>query len=104
VAVRDETVSFSLEINLDHAEREVRRLQTVLYRSLDLVQRACGSTEFGKFIRAAQKVIVMANRLRLALLALQAARMASGDPFAWALAGISFAEVGVDVATEMDGR
>jgi len=46
-----------------------------------------------------QRTIMIANRLRLALRALQLARMAAGDPLAWALAGISVAEVAMDVGS-----
>ena len=46
---------------------------------------------------------MLANRLRLALLALQAARMAAGDPLAWAMAGLAVVEIGADVMMEMEG-
>jgi len=100
----DETVSFSLEVNVEKAYEDVRRLQTILFRSLGLVRRLSGSEDLNQAIAVIQRAISIINRLRLALAALQAARMAAGDPLAWILAGISITEVGLDVATELDGR
>jgi hypothetical protein len=99
----DETVSFSLEVNVEKAYEEVRRLQTVLSRSLGLAARLTGSEDLRKSIVRMQRTIAVANQLRLALAALQAARMAAGDPLAWALAGLSVTEVGVSMY-EMTGR
>jgi len=88
----DHTVSFSLEVNVDKAYEDVRRVQTVLYRTLDLVRRASGSESLDKLTRDLQEALAMANRLRLALAALQAARAASGDPIAIAMAAVSIGE------------
>lgn len=97
MSVEDHTVSFSLELNVAEAERNLRRLQTVLFRSLSLASRLTGDENLRRGIQTVQEMIVMANRLRLALLALQAARMAAGDPLAWAMAGLAVAEFGVAV-------
>lgn len=99
----DETVSFSLEVNVGPAYESLRKLQTVLYRTLGLISRASGNEDLNKFCEHIQRAISLCNRLRLAYAALQAARMAAGDPLAWAMAGISIAEVGVDVGTELSG-
>lgn len=88
----DHQVSFSLELNVEPAYTEIRRLQTVLSRTLSMVNRASGSEDLKKFTRDMQEALAMANRLRLALAALQAARMASGDPLAWAMAGVAVGE------------
>jgi len=93
----DEGVSFSLEVNVEKAYEDVRRLQTVFYRTLGLVRRVSGSEDLNQAIATMQRAIAIANQLRLAMAALQAARMAAGDPLAWAMAGLSFAEVGVSV-------
>lgn len=98
----EEGVSFSLEVNVEKAEANVRRLQTALYRSLGLVRRLSGSEDLDAFILSSQRAITIANKLRLALLALQAARMAAGDPLAWAMAGIAVGEFALD-ATDMFG-
>lgn len=89
----DETVSFSLEINVGKAEDELRRLQTVLSRSLSLASRLTGDEGLQRGIATIQSTIAWLNRLRLAYRAVQLARLAAGDPLAWALAGISVAEV-----------
>jgi len=107
VSIEDHTVSFSLEVNVEPAFTDVRKLQTVLYRTLGLVERAAGNKNLTELVRQMQKAIMIANQLRLALLAVQAARMAAGDPLAWAMAGISVAETAftfVDAATASETR
>jgi len=104
MSVEDHTVSFSLEINVEHAYEEVRKLQTIFYRSLGLARRLTGSENLQQSIAVIQRAIAITNKLRLALRALQLARMATGDPLAWILATISVAEVGVDISTELSGR
>lgn len=104
MSVEDHTVSFSLELNVREAEERVRKLETILYRSMDIVKRLSGSEDLNALISQAQKAIQIANQLRLALLALQAARMAAGDPLAWAMAGIAVAEVGISIGSEMEMR
>ena len=83
----DQTVSFSLEVNVEHAETELRRLQTVLYRSLGLLGRMGLPENINELISYVQRVIAVVNQLRLAVLALQAA----SGPIGWALAGIGLA-------------
>lgn len=99
--IRDEGVSFSLEVNVEKAYEEVRRLQTVLYRSLGLAARLTGDENLIRGIRTMQRAIAIANQLRLALLALQAARMAAGDPLAWAMFGISVTTFALGVGDTM---
>lgn len=99
----DETVSFSLEINVGPAYEEIRRLETVFSRSLGLASRLTGSEDLRQSIAVMQRAIAIANQLRLALAALQAARMAAGDPLAWAMAGVAVAGAAVSVY-EVTGR
>lgn len=100
----DTIVSFSLEVNVEKAYEEVRRLQTVLSRTLGLAARLTGDENLERGIRTMQRAIAIANQLRLALAALQAARMAAGDPLAWAMFGVSVGTVFVDFATEVYSR
>ena len=86
-------VSFSLEINVGPLEDELRRAQTVLFRTLSLASRLTGSESLKEGIAEIQHTIILLNQLRLAYRAVQLARMAAGDPVAWALAGLSVAEV-----------
>lgn len=97
MSIEDKTVSFSLELNVKDAEVRARRLETAVYRSLGLVRRLSGSDDLNTLISQAQNAIRIANQLRLALLALQATRMAAGDPLAWAMAGIAVAETVLSV-------
>ena len=101
MSVEDHTVSFSLEVNVKQAEEDVRRLQMILYRTLGLVRRASGNEDLNSFIASLQETIAWANRLRLALLALQAARMAAGDPLAWATAALAVGEIAMDTVDKM---
>lgn len=103
MSFQDQTVSFSLEVNVQKAYEEVRELQTVLSRSLALASRLTGSEDLKKSIAVMQRAIAIANQLRLALAALQAARMVAGDPLAWAMAGIAAGEVAVSMY-EVTGR
>ena len=100
----DHVVSFSLEINVEEAYAEVRRLQTVLNRTLGIVSRLTGDENIKEAIRAMQAAIRVANQLRLALASLQALRMAAGDPLAWAMTGIATVSVIVGVVDEMEAR
>lgn len=95
----DHTVSFSLEVNVENAYVEVRKLETVLYRTLSLASRLTGDEDLRNGIQTLQRALAVANQLRLAYRALQIARMAAGDPLAWALAGLSVAEVAMDLRT-----
>lgn len=103
MSVGDQTVSFSLEVNVGPAYEDIRRLQTALSRTISLATRMFGTENIPKGIKLMQRAIVISNQLRLAYAALQAARMAAGDPLAWALAGISAVEVGVSLY-EVTGR
>lgn len=95
MTVEDQTVSFSLEVNVEAAATDIRRLQTVLYRTLSLASRLTGDEDLRRGMQTMQRAIMIANQLRLAYAALQAARLAAGDPLAWALAGVAVAEFGV---------
>jgi len=106
VSFRDEDVSFSLEVNVEKAYENIRRLQTVLYRTLGLLRRMGLSEELDAQIMQIQSLIAVVNSLRLAYIALQAARMAAGDPIAWGMAGVSVASAGFDLmqGVEWDWR
>ena len=92
--VRDEDVSFSLEVNVQPALTELRKVETVLYRSLALAEKM-GLANTAEI----RQRLALLNQIRLAYLAVQAARLASGDPIAWALAAVSVGEVAVNVGS-----
>ena len=64
MSIDDQTVSISLELNIPQAYAEVRRLQTVLYRSLSLAARLTGDENLKRGIQTMQRAIMIANRLR----------------------------------------
>jgi len=103
MSVDDTTVSFSLEINLEPALTNIRKLQTVLYRTLGLLRRMSGNEDLDRAIAKAQRIIAVINMMRLAY----AAFMAASGPLGWALAGISIAEAGfafTDLTYEVGNR
>lgn len=107
MSIEQHTVSFSLEVNVEKAYTEVRRLQSVLYGTLALVNRLTGDEDLKESIATMQQAIRVANALRLAYAALTAARVAAGDPIAIAQAGLAiagFAFTASDFATDMMSR
>lgn len=80
----DERVSFSLEINVEPTYQELRRLETLLYRTLGLLRRAGLPEDIEKGIAFVQRLIATLNALRLAIIALQAA----SGPIGWGLAAV----------------
>lgn len=95
MSVEDHTVSFSLEVNVGPALTQIRKYETVLYRSMALAERL-GLANTAEI----RQRLALLNQIRLAYLAVQAARMAAGDPLAWALAFVSVAEVAVEVGSQ----
>jgi len=90
----EETVSFSLELNVEQSETQIRKVQTIVYGYLGILRRMGLPPEVDAMIAKMQQVVMIANQARLALLALQAVRLASGDPFAWAMMGLAVFNVG----------
>ena len=89
MAFRDEGVSFSLEVNVEPAHTQIRKLQMVLFRTLGLMRRMGLPPQLDRAIAGLQRFIAMVNQARLALAAFQTARMAAGDPLAWATFGLA---------------
>jgi len=83
----DETVSFSLEVNVAPAYEEIRRLQTVLYRTLGLIRRISGDDDLNTLIDYTMRAITMMNTLRLVV----AAFYAASGPIGWAMFGVAAA-------------
>jgi len=82
LTVNDEQVSFSMEINVDQACEDIRRVQTVIYRTLGLMRRMGLPENIDIAINKIQKMIAVLNMVRLAMIALYAA----SGPIGWALA------------------
>ena len=97
MSAQDHVVSFSLEVNVEEAAIEVRRLQTLLYTTLNVVRRLTGDENLIASIDLMQRAIRVANTLRLAYAALLAARVAAGDPIAIAQAGVTIIGTAITV-------
>jgi len=84
MSVEDYPVSFSLEVNVEKAYEDIRKLETVLYRALGMLRQMGAGPDLDRMITQIQRAIAMINQLRLTIIALQAA----SGPIGWALAGI----------------
>jgi len=92
-------VTFNLELNVEQAYAEIRKLQTLLYRVVALLRRLGLPEEIDRALAIIQRTIMAARLLYTSLLALEAA----SGPLGWALAivGVTSAAVSVaDVAIE----
>lgn len=101
----DHVVSFSLEVNVDKAMENVRKWETVLYRSLGLARRLGLPENIDGAVAKIQRATMAANQLRLTLIALEM----SAGPVGWALAGIGLlttalttGEIVGDILYDMD--
>lgn len=90
----EETVSFSLEVNTERADKSLRRVQTVLYQTLSLLRRLSGGNEnVREVIDQLQTLNMVLNRVRLTA---ELFLTASG-PIGWALFAISAASTAVTI-------
>lgn len=104
MSIKDETVSFSLEVNVEKAYEDLRKAEMIIYRISGMVRDLSGDENLDNLMRMLQEATARANQLRLVLAALATARAAGGDPLAWIQLGVSVATVGVDLATEVYSR
>lgn len=98
----EETVSFSMEINVEQAYTDVRKVLSVFHQWLTQLRRAGFSEQQQQLIAEIQQLIALFNKLRLSLAALQAARMAAGDPIAWAQFGVTATSFLFDIGEMID--
>lgn len=82
-------------MNVEEALTNIRRAQTVLYRTLGLMRRLGLPEDMEVAVTTVQRLIMVMNQLRLAAIALQAA----SGPIGWAMAAVS---IGASFATMMD--
>jgi len=82
MSVEDHRVSFSLEINVEEAYEDLRRIQTALYRTFSILRRMGLPEDISQGIMLVQRLISTLNQLRLTMIALQAA----SGPLGWWLA------------------
>lgn len=98
MSVEDHTVSFSLEVNVTKAYENIRRVQTILYRTISLLRRMGLPEDVDDAIAHIQKLISILNMLRLTMIAVQAA----SGPIGWAMAAVSVGGTAVTIAEELD--
>lgn len=81
----EETVTFNLELNVEHALSDIRRFETLMFRTLGLVRRLCGDETIDAAINKVQQFVMV---VRLAHSAWIAFSLATG-PLGWAMAIVS---------------
>ena len=91
----DHQISFNLELNVEQALSEVRRLETLLFRSLGLLRRLGLPEDMRKGISDLQRMIMTIRMLHTAIIALQGAT----GPIGWALALVG---LGTGIASASD--
>ncbi len=99
----DETVSFSLELNVEQGMENSRKLLMVASRALSVMERTgLLPEEAQKTIAQLRRAVALLNQIRLMMLAIRSAE----GPIGWAIAGVSVAEVAVSSADyfEYDSR
>lgn len=107
MSIEDHQVSFSLELNVAKAYENVRRLETIIYRTMGLMRQLGLPENIDQAISKVQSAIAVLNQYRLTVAAAQAA----SGPYGWALLGISVgttiastAALGEQIENEMRGR
>jgi hypothetical protein len=100
-------VEYVLNVNVDQALTQSKKLEAQLVRILHYASRLSGGNEdLNATINIIAQMITTAKAAQTALIALQAARMASGDPTAWlsfGLAAVGTGFAGYDMLTTMTG-
>lgn len=94
-----EEIQYSLTVNTEVTYSEIRKLETVLMRVLNYIEKLTGGNpQLAKLINTVQAAIVALRTLQIAMKALQ---MASG-PIGWAYAATSFVAVGFAGVSMLD--
>ena len=83
-------IGIELSINVNETSySELRKLESILYRTMGLLKKFSGSEELDKAVAQVQRLIAVVRAAQIAYHALQMARMAAGDPLAWASFAVS---------------
>lgn len=85
----DHIVSFSLEVNVEQAYEDLRRVQTILYRTISILRRMGLPEDVNQAIATIQRLIALVNQARLAIIALQTA----SGPIGWGMALLAAATI-----------
>jgi hypothetical protein len=93
-------IQYTLTVNTELSRSEIRKLETVLMRTLNYIQLFTGgNTDINKAINMAQAAITTFRSLQIAI---RAAQLASG-PIGWAYMGISLAAVAMSGYSMYEG-
>jgi len=102
----EETVTFNLELDVSQSYDSVRKLETVVYRSIGLIRKVL--KQFGldeetatidQVIYKGQKVIMTIRLMHTAMIAL----MGASGPLGWAMAGIGLATATLSFTDMLSG-
>lgn len=86
-----EDVSFTLQLTVDEAVTELRRLQSAAFQTIALLRKMGLPEDFDEAAQKIQMIISLLNQARLAAIALNAA----SGPTGWVLAGVGLAATGI---------
>ena len=100
MSIADEGVSFSLEVNVETAYENIRKIETVVYRLFGLFRRLGLPEKIDDAIMKVQRLIAVLNSLRLTIIALQAASGPLG--LALALMGLATTAISSIELLEID--
>ena len=78
----EETITFNLELNVEQTIHEIRRLETLLFRTISLLRRLGLPENVSETAAKIQRLIMTIRMLHTALVALETAT----GPIGWALA------------------
>ena len=95
-------LEYLLTVNTSRCVSEIRQLESALMRALHLFSILGLPPKIEEQIREIQRIIVALNSLTATYHALQVARMAAGDPIAWAAAGIQVATTIVSLGNQFE--
>jgi len=93
----EETVTFNLELNVESAISSVRRLETLLFRTLGLLRRLGLPEDIEAVIFKLQRLVMVIRMAHTAIIAFQAA----SGPIGWALALVGLAAAAASTASMM---
>lgn len=100
-----ETITFNLELDVSQSYDSLRKIETVLYRTISLTRRILKqfgleeSATIDQVIYKGQKVVMTIRLMHTAMTAL----MAASGPLGWALAGIGIATATLSFADTLSG-
>lgn len=97
-----ETVTFNLEINVEQAYSEMRKLELVFYRYLSLARRAGLPEDISQAFGIIQRQIMFVRMLQTSLIALNLA-LSAGSPAGVLLALGGFAVASVSMVDTLAG-